>query len=66
MKALHKRLDVIERNGSATLSPAIKQWLGQHLTPDEQSRLADDTGTDRDDIDTSGWSREVKEWLGVD
>lgn len=67
MKAMCKRLDALERTGKPTLRPALKKWLGIELTADEQARLVrgENMEPDLDAIDTSGWSQETKQWLGV-
>lgn len=67
MKGLAKRLDALEV-GTAGLSPACKAWLGQPLTAAEQEALDAErgAGADRAPIDRTGWSRELKAWLGVE
>lgn len=70
MNAMAKRLKALEAVGPQNLPPDIKVWLGYPLTPAEQAQIdaaADDAGVDHDfdAIDTSGWSREAKAWLGV-
>lgn len=63
MKALAKRLDALEV-GQSILSPKVKQWLGWSLSEPERQML-DHDAVDPDAIDTSGWSREAKAWLGI-
>jgi hypothetical protein len=63
MKALHRRLEALEGAGSGELHPALRRWLGMPLTEDEQREA--DAYEPPAVIDTSGWSTEVKEWLGV-
>lgn len=71
MNAMVKRLKALEAVGPQNLSPDIKVWLGYPLTPAEQAQIdaaAENDGSvdpDFDAIDTGGWSREAKAWLGV-
>ena len=64
MKALAKRLDALEV-GQSILSPKVKQWLGWGLTDAERQMLDHDDAVEPVAIDTNGWSREAKSWLGV-
>lgn len=71
MNALVKRLKALGAVGPQKLSPDIKVWLGYPLTPAEQAQLdaaADDASVDPDfdAIDTSGWSKDMKAWLGIE
>ena len=71
MNAMGKRLSALEQLGPAALPPAVKAWLGHALTPAEQAMIdaapEAESGVDGDfdDIDTSGWSDDLKRWLRV-
>lgn len=58
------RLDKLEA-GKSELSPEVKAWLGQPLTASERASLDDRAGIDADfdDVDLSGLSMEMREWL---
>lgn len=61
------RVGNLERSANGNLPPAVKAWLGQPLTADDKRQLDDGVVTkpDCDAIDTSEWSAEMKQWLGV-
>lgn len=63
MKALNRRLEALESAGPDELHPAIRRWLGMPLTEKEEREA--DAYEPPAEIDTSGLSREAKEWLGV-
>jgi hypothetical protein len=68
MRALHRRLDVLENAGPPSLSPAEKQWLGWPLTEAERAGLVSEEHEPADwaNVDTAGWSKEAKAWLGAE
>ena len=64
MKALNRRLGVLEQREPAELSPAVRRWLGWPLTLAERQALADEKTEPVDwlKVDTSGWSKEARKW----
>lgn len=61
MNRLERRVDALEGQGKAELSPTVKAWLGQPLTAIERAALEDNSaGTDPDFDD---FSEDAKEWL---
>jgi hypothetical protein len=66
MKGLRRRIEVLEGAGVAGLSLVARRWLGWPLTDGErQIAVAETTAISHTSIDTSGWSKELKTWLGV-
>lgn len=62
---LTRRVSQLEASRPAGLSPHAKTWLGQPLTPAEQAEVDAEPVPDLSAIDTSGYSRELKTWLGL-
>lgn len=49
----------------ATLTPALRKWLGQPVSDAELAEFEARPKTESAEIDTSKWSEGLKEWLGV-
>lgn len=61
--SLRRRLALLEvghRGGE--LSPSARKWLGLPVT---EAELAAEVPFDPATVDRSGWSKELKTWLGL-
>lgn len=68
MKSLMRRVEALERAAASDIPLSVKAWLGCELTDAERVALDNEPviETDWDAVDTSDWSAEVCEWLGVE
>jgi hypothetical protein len=66
MRGLNNRVAALEADGGIELSPAAKVWLGRPLTDTEQRMLDTVEPVSVDGIDASKFSKEAREWLGID
>lgn len=64
-RPLDRRVAMLEAGSEAVLAPAVQAWLGWTLTDTEPEALRAGVSTDRNDIDTSDCSTELRAWLGV-
>lgn len=61
--SIKRRLAALEQgSGQGMLSPSVRKWLGWPVTDTE---LAAEEPFDPAAVDSSGWTREMKTWLGL-
>lgn len=65
MIGMKRRLEALEAGKGGPMSPAVKAWLGQPLTAQEQAELDAGRGRNADPVDVTKLSQEMKSWLGL-
>lgn len=63
MKALRQRIARLERADQPALSPSIRRWLGEALTPAE-ALVADseEQHSGSEELDIAEWPSEFRSW----
>ena len=68
MKSLVRRVEALERAAAGDIPLSVKAWLSWELSDAEKIALDDEPVIEPgwDAVDTSDWSADVCEWLGVE